>query len=180
MKHRIRKQFLRIYRTLRHPSQRRRSRAHAWIAERVKDRALWHPHPDALAKGLAMGLFVALQPIPLQMFVAVAIAVRYRWNVPLSAAACWITTPFTWAFTYGPALVVGVWMLQLFGVESLDHFTLSTFDTRNIWQNSPALLAALVIGCVIVGTALAAFGYGLIRLIYRGETPDPAPTPLAP
>ncbi len=169
-----------MYRTLRHPTQRRRSRAHAWVAERVKDRALWHPYPEALAKGLGLGLFVAFQPIPLQMFVAVAIAIRYRWNVPLSAAACWITTPLTWPFTYGPALLVGVWLLRLLGAHSLDRFTLATFDSSHIWHNSPALLAALVVGCLIVGSALAVGGYWLIRLLYRGDTTAAAAAPFVP
>ena len=53
------------------------------------------PYGMAASGGMpmAVGLFVALMPIPLQMAVAAAIAILVRSNLPISVSLVWLTNP---------------------------------------------------------------------------------------
>ena len=94
----FKKRYLRLvrraYRFLRSPKMRRRP----WLRKILRpifDRELWHPCRDTVATGLAIGLFVSMLPIIGQMILAAIGAVRFRANVPIAIAACWITNPLT-------------------------------------------------------------------------------------
>lgn len=84
----------RAYRTLRSPGIRK----HPWLQKLIVPmfhRELWHPCRDTVASGLAIGLFVSQLPMPGQMILAGVGAVRFRANVPIALAACWVTNPLT-------------------------------------------------------------------------------------
>ncbi len=94
----FKKRYLRLvrraYRFLRSPTLKR----HAWlqkILSPIFDRELWHPCRETVSHGLAIGLFVSMLPIPGQMIMAAIGAVRFRANVAIAIAACWITNPIT-------------------------------------------------------------------------------------
>jgi len=94
----IRKRYLRLvrraYRFLRSPKLRRHKFLQK-ILSPIFDRELWHPCRDTVAHGLAIGLFVGQLPIIGQMVLAAIGAVRFRANVPIAIAACWLTNPIT-------------------------------------------------------------------------------------
>ena len=94
----IKKRYLRLvrraHRFLRSPKLRRHPRLKK-ILQPIFDRELWHPCRDTVASGLAIGLFVSMLPIIGQMILAAIGAVRFRANVPIATAACWITNPVT-------------------------------------------------------------------------------------
>ena len=102
-------------------------------------------------------------PIPLQMFVAVAAACHWRWNVPAAALACWVTSPATWAITYGPALLLGLWVT---GSDPALGAGIKTFDFTNLWAHRAEISGAFIIGCVLAGSGLAVLGYGIVRASY--------------
>ncbi len=94
----IKKRYLRLvrraHRFLRSPQLRKRP----WIRKILQpifDRELWHPCRDTVSSGLAIGLFISMLPIIGQMLLAAIAAVRFRANVPIAIAACWITNPVT-------------------------------------------------------------------------------------
>ncbi len=94
----FKKRYLRLvrraYRMLRSP----RLRRHQWlqkILSPIFDRELWHPCRETVSHGLAIGLFVAMLPVLGQMILAAIGAVKFRANVPIAIAACWITNPLT-------------------------------------------------------------------------------------
>ncbi len=94
----FRKRYLRLvrhaYRFLRSPKFRR----YPWlqrILSPIFDRELWHPCRDTVSHGLAIGFFVSMLPIPGQMILAAIGAVRFRANVAIAIASCWITNPIT-------------------------------------------------------------------------------------
>ena len=94
----FKKRYLRLvrraYRFLRSPKLRR----FPWvrkILQPIFDRELWHPCRDTVSTGLAIGLFVSMLPVIGQMLLAAIGAVRFRANVPISIAACWISNPLT-------------------------------------------------------------------------------------
>lgn len=84
----------RAYRALRSPGLRKRK----WLQKLIVPmfhRELWHPCRDTVAAGLAIGLFVSQLPVPGQMILAGIGAVRFRANIPIALAACWVTNPIT-------------------------------------------------------------------------------------
>lgn len=166
------RQSRRLYRLLRHPRYRRGSRMHDWVARHVFDRELWMADERRVANGVAAGLFICMLPIPLQMFLGVAVAIRFRWNIPSAALACWVTSPLTWPVTYLPAFLLGI---RLTGADPHLLAELGTFNLDAFFSHAAAhsreLTAAVVVGCLAVGTALAALGYATARIVYLFRKP---------
>jgi len=170
------RQSRRLYRLLRHPRYRRQSRAHDWIARHVFDRELWRPDEKPVAAGLACGLFICMLPVPLQMFLAVAVAIRFRWNIPCAAIACWVTSPLTWPITFLPAFLLGI---QLTDADPALLEDLKAFDldhlAGHLTTHSSSLVLAALIGCLVVGAGLAVLGYIAVRLIFLFRKPPTTP-----
>lgn len=79
---------------LRHP----RIRKIAWLDTLVKKlytRDLWKPCVHTVAKGLSIGLFCSMLPIPFQMLIAASFCFMGRGNIPIAITACWISNPIT-------------------------------------------------------------------------------------
>lgn len=53
------------------------------------------PCRDTVATGLMIGMFYALIPLPMQMIFAGVTAMRFKANVPVAMAACWLSNPVT-------------------------------------------------------------------------------------
>ena len=132
------------------------------FGQRLADPKLWHLNRRSVAGALALGLFIGFMPILGQMFVAAALAILFRVNLPISAMAVWISNPLTVAPMYFFTYKVGTWILQL-PLEK-QEFTLSwewfTSDFLNIWQ--PFLL-----GSIVCGLIAAIIGLLFVRLIWR-------------
>lgn len=123
---------------------------------------LWHINRRGVSVGLAIGLFWAFIPMPLQMVPSTALALLLRANVPAAIAGAWVTNPFTMA----PAIIlcyqIGTWIL---GVPTHDLAVEASWDwvTREfalIWE--PYLL-----GSVVVGAVSALIGYFGIQMLWR-------------
>ncbi len=65
------------------------------VAHRLTEPGLWHARPEALARGLAIGLFWAFVVPFGQIVFAAAHCVWWRGNIPMAAAATLITNPIT-------------------------------------------------------------------------------------
>jgi uncharacterized protein (DUF2062 family) len=68
---------------------------HRRLGDRLIDHRLWQPDREAVARGLAIGTFFSMLPVPMQMLPAAVIAILARANVPCAIGACWITNPVT-------------------------------------------------------------------------------------
>lgn len=137
------KKFVRgTYRSLRRPRYRFDSGWRHWLAKRVFHRSLWRPERQATSLGLAIGLAVAmLPPAPIQMLVATTLAVLCSANIPLAAAAVWVSNPATWAFiipfqrNLGRKLLPtqdGVYDVGIIGFESLRSMTVGVITTAAV------------------------------------------------
>ncbi|MGK0187549.1 MAG: hypothetical protein ACI9R3_003337 [Verrucomicrobiales bacterium] len=161
-----------VYRLLRHPRRRRQSRIQNWLAERVFDRDLWRPKRDTVAKGLATGLFLSMIPVPAQMLVGVAIASNKRWNIPATVLGAWLTNPLTlWLYYFpyklGMAIFAGIGIDVPGGRDVMSNLT--SADTLLSFSNvSDAFTTAQawLLGCVIVGSLVAAIGYALVYFLW--------------
>lgn len=116
------------------------------FGRRLTDPKLWHLNRRAVAGGLALGLFVGFMPVLAQMFVAAALAIFFRVNLPLAAMGVWITNPLTFAPIYLFNYKVGAWVLDM----PVEHygFTMTwqwfTHEFLMIWQ--PLLLGSFICG----------------------------------
>ncbi|MGK7344987.1 MAG: DUF2062 domain-containing protein [Candidatus Nitrospinota bacterium M3_3B_026] len=141
------------------PSQSRVERS--WVYK-IFGRALlrkefWSFKVEPLARGLALGLFVAFTPtVGFQMLVACLLILFFPGNLPVALAACWVTNPFTAGPIYYMEYKVGGWIMAFLNDPSpagLEHVS-GTVDVYGV-------AGAMWIGSVIIGGASAAAGYTL-------------------
>ena len=96
------------------------------------------------------------------MFVAAALAIIVRVNLPIAVMAVWVTNPVTMGPLYLLCYQIGAGLLEM---PIGDHaFTMSWewFSTifLAIWQ-------PLLLGCFVFGTAAAVIGILFVRLCWR-------------
>lgn len=94
----------------------------------------------------------------LQIAIAVFFAALFRWNKISAAIGVWITNPVTAPFIYGMTYVTGARLLGIKKTYNLNPEI--NLDTVNkIFQKTPGIFWALIIGGVIIGLPLAVAGY---------------------
>ena len=137
--------------------------AHPWLkplAHRVLDPQLWRLQHEAVARGVAIGIFWAFA-IPLAQFVAAtASCVWWRGNIPVAAVMTLATNPFTIGFWLWLAYRLGSLMLGAPPPAPLAEGT-----GLMAWLTSfgaPALL-----GMGIFALAGSATGYLAVKLAWR-------------
>lgn len=115
---------------------------------------LWKLRRNTLAKGAAIGLFVAFIPFPAQMLVAALLAVAFSANLPIAVVCVWLTNPITIPPLFYLCYKVGSYVLA--SVAGAEHIDMSRLHL--IWK--PFLL-----GSFIVGTALSIIGYITVYIL---------------
>jgi len=122
---------------------------------------LWHVNRKTVSRAAAIGLFFAFLPIPFQMVLAMAGAVFFQANAPLSVALVWITNPFTMPPIFYGAFVLGSWVTG-YSVSGLN------FSNFMPWLQSNSLDAFLVFlsGCLIFSLSFSLIGFVSVRLFY--------------
>jgi len=133
---------------------------------------LWHLNRHSVAGGVAAGMFAGLIPGPVQMLAGGMLAVLFRVNVPVAMVTTWYTNPFTW----GPLLLSAFWIGSLFTGESMAQAIPPDFDIGGgdwtsympeLWLWFKGLGETYLIGSLILGSILAALGYGAVQLAWR-------------
>ncbi|HYM47158.1 MAG TPA: DUF2062 domain-containing protein [Burkholderiaceae bacterium] len=123
--------------------------------------SLWHINRRGVAVGVAIGLFWAFVPMPLQMVPATAMALLLRANIPAAILGAWVTNPFT----MGPAILlcyrIGAWILGVTHEITIEmSWRWVTDELALVWE--PFLL-----GCFVVGVTASALGYFGVQLFWR-------------
>ena len=77
------------------------------------DPNIWHVHRRSSAGGAAIGVFCAFIPLPIQTISAVAFAIIFRVNLPISILFSLLTNPFTIPFIFLSSYKVGSFLLQV-------------------------------------------------------------------
>ena len=73
---------------------------------------LWHLNRHSVAAAVAVGLFTAFMPVPVQMLLAAAGAVALGCNLPVSVVVVWISNPITMPPIFFAAYKFGAWLLN--------------------------------------------------------------------
>lgn len=145
-----------------------------WFARHFLDKSVWKPSRHTFAGGLAVGLFIMMLLIPGQMAFAVVIAAILRLNIPIAAAACWITNPFTfvpvvwWEIKLGNAIIRSTGLgsppaLEWSQLKAMVH------DAPGIWELFTSMQPwawSVYIGGVAAGLVLSIAGYGLSYVLW--------------
>ncbi len=122
------------------------------------DPALWQLSRNSFATGVAIGLFCALLPMPLETLIAILMAVVFRGNLLIAAALVWVSNPLTWSFIFGTAYVLGAKVCSGFDFYQYDFF--NAFPLAK-WY------IELWAGCLIIAPILAATGYFVTLGLWR-------------
>ena len=137
----------------------KRNRYLRFLGDHLHDPNLWHFNRRSVARATAVGLFCAFLPIPFEMIPAAIGAILWRANLPLAIAWVWISNPLTWIPLWGPPYLLGTWLLNQPSVP-FDELTLYILRQR---------LAALWLGCLIIGPIVSAIGYYLVNALWRSK-----------
>ncbi len=132
------------------------------LAAVLHDPALWALHRKSIAKALALGLFIALLPLPGQTVLAALAAVWIRVNLPVTVAAVFVTNPITIVPIFVTAYRLGAGLL---GVEpqplTIDlSFGWLMAELTRYWQ-------PLWAGSLLLAALTAAVGYLFANLAWR-------------
>lgn len=127
------------------------------FGHRLVDPNLWHLNRHSVSGGTALGIFCAYLPIPMEMLPAALGAILFRVNLPISILWVWISNPLTWVPLYGPAYLLGAFLLGE-SAGPLDSLTVK-------WAIQH--LEALWLGCLIFGAVLGTVGYFVVRGLWR-------------
>jgi uncharacterized protein len=137
--------------------------AHPWlkpVAHRLLEPRLWQVQHEAVARGVAIGIFWAFA-IPFAQFIAAtAHSVWWRANIPVAAGMTLITNPLT----------AGLWLWLAYQVGGLvldapPMVPLSDSDSLLDWL--AAFGAPAVLGMAIFALVGGAAGYLLVKLFWR-------------
>lgn len=118
------------------------------VAPRLADPGIWHFNRRSVARGVALGLFLAfLLPVGQILFAAV-IAAAARSNLLVAATVTWVSNPFTFGPIYFAAWKAGGVLL---GAAGLGHLS----------------AVALPLGLAAFASVGAAIGYLAVQLGWR-------------
>ncbi|MDH5510412.1 MAG: DUF2062 domain-containing protein [Nitrospinota bacterium] len=132
-------------------------------------REYWSFKGEALAKGFAVGLFVAFTPtLGIQMLLACIAILFIPGNLPIALATCWLTNPITAVPVYMVEWRIGEMILGIFGHDSgeppniVEYESIMDFVT-NIFKQG----GTLWLGSIISSTIVALLGYcALMGIVY--------------
>ena len=128
----------------------------------LHDANLWHLNRKSASGAFAIGLFFAFWPVPFQMWLAAALAIPFRVNLPLSVATVWITNPFTM-----PPIFYGAYKVGTFIIGSPE----SNFEFQVSWQwlvdSVETIGPAFLVGCGVCATVFGVLGYFGLNFLWR-------------
>ncbi len=134
-----------------------------FLGTRLHEPNLWHFNRKSLAGGMAVGLFSAFIPFPLQMLWAAFLAIYFKVNIPLSVSLVWITNPITIPPMFYLAYCLGAFMMGL-PLETMD---LSHLELSEIMHKFMSLWQPLLLGSFSIGLVLAIIGYHSVDFLWR-------------
>ncbi|MDO9358306.1 MAG: DUF2062 domain-containing protein [Polaromonas sp.] len=147
---------------------------HPWlkpVAHHLQEPGLWRLQHEAVARGVAIGLFWAFALPVAQILAAAAHCVWWRGNIPVAAAATLVTNPFTIGFWLWLAYKLGSLILGLAphevaaGDAVLEAASASAGFDAMAWLQRFGWPA--VLGMAIFAVGGAACGYVFVKLSWR-------------
>lgn len=128
----------------------------------LHDANLWHLNRHSIARAMAVGLFWAMIPMPMQMLASALIAIPLRANLPLSIGLVWLTNPITMPPVFYANYKLGTLILGTPAIQMPDKISMQWVIevTTTHWQ-------PLYLGSLVAGICLSFLGYSLTLLYWR-------------
>lgn len=141
----------------------------------LREPNLWQLNKQSIARGVAVGLFIAFIPLPFQMLLAALSAVLLKANLPIAIVLTWITNPITFVpinyFTYWVGNLI---LRQPVSEISFSQFNWTFTNFAELWSSFIIWISqfgkAFFVGLPIVSLGSAILGYLLVNLIWLGAT----------
>lgn len=144
------------------PERIKQNKSLRFMGTMLHDPNLWHLNRHSVARAMAIGLFVAMLPIPMQMLVSAAVAMPARANLPISVGLVWLTNPVTMPAIFFTQYKIGTLLLgtpeRTMPMEL--SLTWLAAEFQHIWQ-------PLMVGSILIGSVLAMIGYSATMLYWR-------------
>lgn len=129
------------------------------VAHRLSDPLIWRLTRRTVARGAALGLLMAfLVPIG-QTLAAAVLALSFRANLAVAAAATLVTNPLTFAPIYFAAYQLGN---RLFG-----RIFAAVDDAGQVARWIVEIVALTLTGLMVFGMTAALIGYHGVMLVWR-------------
>jgi len=125
---------------------------HRRVGDRLLDHGLWQPEREAVARGLAIGTFFSMLPMPMQMLPAAVGAVFARGNLPCAILCCWITNPITAPVVLVLQIQIGFYLL---GKGTGWRYLLE----HGAWDLMMKAPVPLLVGALVTGSTFAVIAY---------------------
>lgn len=144
------------------PTSIREHKSLQFLGTLLHDPNLWHLNRHSVARAMAVGLFAAFIPIPLQMLLAAILAITVRGNMPIAISLVWLTNPITMPVVFICTYLTGAWLMNVPARSLPDDLTWEWISGQlsTLWQ--PFLL-----GSVVLGLVLGALAYCLTMGYWR-------------
>lgn len=165
----FRRSIFKTYRFFKHPRKLKKRPVMRWFARHFLDKRVWRPTQHTFAGGMAVGTFITLQLLPIQMPSAAILAAVFRVNIPIAIAMCWVSNPVTMAALVPLEYQVGKWALALMThVPSTPFPTKFPDDIAAMWLALREHAPVMLFGGVILGALLTPVSYILTYGIWGG------------
>ncbi len=156
----FRRSVFKTIRFLKHPRKLRRSPARRWFARHFLDKRVWKPTQHTLSGGMAVGMFITLQLLPIQMPTAVILSAIFRVNIPIAIALCWVSNPFTVPFMAWLEYAIGKWVLALYTTVPTSPFPKHLPESMvDAWIVLKEHAPVMLMGGIILGAVAALVSY---------------------
>ena len=135
------------------------------LGDWLHDPNIWHINRRSVSGACGIGLAAAWCPFPVQMFLAAALAICFRKNLPVAVITTWVTNPVTvppmFYFSYWVgALILGIKPISLMDLDI--QLSLDWFFTQLGVSWKPFFL-----GCAVVSVVSGTLGYFGMEMLWR-------------
>lgn len=131
-----------------------------WFARHFLDKRVWKPTQHTFAGGTAIGSFITLQLLPIQMPTATILAAIFRVNIPVALALCWLSNPVTMPLLVPLEYAVGKWFLAFYTTVPTTPFPNHLPDSAvEAWMVLKEHAPVMLIGGIVLGAVFAVLGY---------------------
>ncbi len=113
-----------------------------------------------VTRGVAVGLFWAFIPMPMQMLAVMATTPFIRFNVPIAISMVWLSNPFTMPPMYYVEYLTGNFILGREGIEDIE-LTMAWFT-----ENFDDILVPLYVGTSFYSIVVTGFIYVLLNRLW--------------
>ncbi len=163
----FRRSVFKTYRFFKHPRKLKTSPVMRWFARHFLDKRVWRPTQHTFSGGMAVGTFITLQLLPIQMPSAAILAAIFRVNIPIAIAMCWVSNPVTMAVLVPLEYQVGKWALAFMTeVPSTPFPTKFPEHIADMWLALREHAPVMLFGGVVLGAILVPVSYVLTWAVW--------------